>query len=167
MDIGYKSEGVIPVTSSTTSKPSKSVMKWTSPLKSSKTRMAWSSCQGKAEFKQNWEKILTICNEGGRIRRQKSNPWSKVDWSSTSARLSCPRPRSTSSLRRISRSSSATRLRFQGRQINQERQNIVLSRRELIEAERTEAPPEIALRHGARRHPQGHGQEHHRLWCVH
>jgi hypothetical protein len=62
----------------------------------------------KAEFKKNWDKILTICNEGGTIRAR-SRPWSRAGCSSTSAsKRSCPRPRWTSSPPRTSRVTWAT-----------------------------------------------------------
>ena len=92
----------------------------------------------KAEFKKNWEKILTICNEGGTIDGKVKAivkggllvnigveaflPASQVD---------IVPPRNLSAF-------VGNTYEFKVVKINQERQNIVLSRRELIEQERTE-----------------------------
>ena len=92
----------------------------------------------KAEFKQNWERILSICNEGGRIQGKVKSivkgglivnigveaflPASQID-------ISTPK-----NLAQYVGNSYD----FKVVKINQERQNIVLSRRELIEQERTE-----------------------------
>jgi small subunit ribosomal protein S1 len=92
----------------------------------------------KAEFKKNWERILTICNEGGTIAGKVKAivkggllvnigveaflPASQID-------VSTPK-NLTQYVGNI--------YDFKVVKINQERQNIVLSRRELIEQERTE-----------------------------
>ncbi len=92
----------------------------------------------KAEFKENWDKILTICNEGGTIMGKVKAivkggllvnigveaflPSSQIDVS-TSKNLA---------------SYVGNSYEFKVVKINQERQNIVLSRRELIEQERTD-----------------------------
>lgn len=92
----------------------------------------------KAEFQKNWDKILTICNEGGTIEGKVKAivkggllvnigveaflPASQVD---------IVPPRNLSAF-------VGNTYEFKVVKINQDRQNIVLSRRELIEQERTE-----------------------------
>jgi len=92
----------------------------------------------KAEFKQNWERILTICNEGGTIAGKVKAivkggllvnigveaflPASQID-------IMVPK----NLLQYVGNTYD-----FKVVKINQERQNIVLSRRELIEQERLE-----------------------------
>src|SRR3974390_2714257 len=92
----------------------------------------------KAEFKQNWDKILTICNEGGTISGKVKSivkggllvnigveaflPASQIDVITPKNLLQYV----------------GNAYEFKVVKINQERQNIVLSRRELIEQERTE-----------------------------
>ena len=92
----------------------------------------------KAEFKQNWDRILTICNEGGvvsgrvkaivkgglvvNIGVEAFLPASQIDI--------IPPKNLTTFVGNV--------YDFKVVKINQERQNIVLSRRELIEQERAE-----------------------------
>jgi hypothetical protein len=124
--------------------------------------MAWSCCRTRKRpsSRQNWERILTISprrrtrrwsrqvrhqrRSGRQHRRRGLLPASQVDVI-TPKNLTSP----TWATPTISRSSSSIH----------EPQNIVLSRRELIEAGAHRTPPEIAGRHGAGRRPQGHGQE--------
>jgi small subunit ribosomal protein S1 len=68
VDIGYKSEGVIPgneFDDIKTVKVGDEVDVLIEKLEDKDGMVVLS--KEKAEFKQNWEKILTICNEGGRI----------------------------------------------------------------------------------------------------
>ena len=104
----------------------------------------------KAEFKKNWERILSICNEGGRVMGKVKSvvkgglivnvgveaflPSSQID-------LTTPK-----NLQQFVGNS----YEFKVVKINQERQNIVLSRRELIEAERNDKRAQAARRDGAR-----------------
>ena len=97
----------------------------------------------KAEFKKNWERILSICNEGGIIAGKVKAvvkggllvnigveaflPASQID-------VSTPK--------NLTQYVNNT-YNFKVVKINQERQNIVLSRRELIEQERTERRQKI------------------------
>src|SRR5260370_11443232 len=92
----------------------------------------------KAEFKKNWDRILTICSEGGTIAGKVKGivkggllvnigveaflPASQIDVST---------PKNLAQF-------VGNTYDFKVVKINQERQNIVLSRRELIEQERTE-----------------------------
>src|SRR6266480_4219951 len=93
VDIGYKSEGSVPANEFEDVKIVKvgdEIDVLIEKLEDKEGMVILS--KEKAEFKKNWDKILTICNEGGTIAGK----------------------------------------------INQDRQNIVLSRRELIEQERNE-----------------------------
>ena len=92
----------------------------------------------KAEFKQNWEKILNICNEGGTVSgRVKSVVKGGllvnigVEAFLPASQIDVVPPRNLTSY-------VGNTYDFKVVKINQERQNIVLSRRELIEQERTE-----------------------------
>jgi hypothetical protein len=70
VDIGYKSEGVISGLEFEDIKAVKVGDEVDVSSRSSKTGRHGRPLQGAAEFKQNWEKILTICNEGGTHHRQ-------------------------------------------------------------------------------------------------
>ena len=92
----------------------------------------------KAEFKQNWDKILTICNEGGRIMGKvkaivKGGLIVNVGVEAflPASQIDVMTPKNLAQF-------VGNSYEFKVVKINQERQNIVLSRRELIEAERTE-----------------------------
>src|SRR6202041_1988133 len=68
VDIGYKSEGVIPANEFIDIKEIKvgqEIDVLIEKLENKEGTVVLS--HEKAEFKKNWEKILTICNEGGRI----------------------------------------------------------------------------------------------------
>jgi small subunit ribosomal protein S1 len=139
VDIGYKSEGVISANEFediNTVKVGDVVEVLIEKLEDKEGMVVLS--KEKAEFKQNWDKILTICNEGGRITGKVKAvvkgglivnigveaflPASQID-------ISTPK-----NLAQFVGNSYD----FKVVKINQERQNIVLSRRELIEQERTE-----------------------------
>lgn len=92
----------------------------------------------KAEFKQNWEKILTICNEGGTVNgRVKSVVKGGlivnigVEAFLPASQIDVIPPKNLNIF-------VGNSYQFKVVKINQERQNIVLSRRELIEQERVE-----------------------------
>lgn len=92
----------------------------------------------KAEFKQNWEKILTICNEGGTVNgRVKSVVKGGlivnigVEAFLPASQIDVIPPKNLNVF-------VGNSYQFKVVKINQERQNIVLSRRELIEQERVE-----------------------------
>lgn len=139
VDIGYKSEGVISANEFEDIKLVKvgdEVDVLIERLEDKEGMVVLS--KEKAEFKQNWEKILTICNEGGTINGKVKSivkgglivhigveaflPASQID-------IITPK-----NLAQYVGNTYA----FKVVKINQERQNIVLSRRELIEQERTE-----------------------------
>src|SRR5271155_2856643 len=68
VDIGYKSEGVIPANEFEDIKSVKlgdEIDVLIEKLENKDGTVVLS--HEKAEFKKNWDKILTICNEGGRI----------------------------------------------------------------------------------------------------
>src|SRR5260370_4044656 len=68
VDIGYKSEGVIPANEFEdikTVKVGDQIDVLIEKLEDKEGMVVLS--KEKAEFKQNWDKILTICNEGGTI----------------------------------------------------------------------------------------------------
>jgi small subunit ribosomal protein S1 len=92
----------------------------------------------KAEFKKNWDRILTICNEGGRI----SGKVKEVVKGGLVVNIGVEAFLPASQIDVITPKNLQQFLgntyEFKVVKINQERQNIVLSRRELIEAERTE-----------------------------
>ncbi|NJN05749.1 MAG: 30S ribosomal protein S1 [Rhodobacteraceae bacterium] len=92
----------------------------------------------KAEFKQNWEKILTICNEGGTITGKVKAVVKGglivhvgVEAFLPASQIDIIPPRNLNIY-------VGNSYEFKVVKINQDRQNIVLSRRELIEQERTE-----------------------------
>ncbi|MBU6429357.1 MAG: 30S ribosomal protein S1 [Cyanobacteria bacterium REEB65] len=139
VDIGYKSEGVIPAYEFEDIKSVKvgdQIDVLIERLEDKEGNVVLS--KEKAEFKKNWEKILTICNEGGTIAGKVKAvvkggllvnigveaflPASQIDIIS---------PRNLTAY-------VGNTYDFKVVKINQERQNIVLSRRELIEQERAE-----------------------------
>jgi small subunit ribosomal protein S1 len=92
----------------------------------------------KAEFKKNWERILTICNEGGTISGKvkaivKGGLLVNIGVEAflPASQIDVTTPKNLAQY--IGNSYD-----FKVVKINQERQNIVLSRRELIEQERLE-----------------------------
>src|SRR5512135_759055 len=139
VDIGYKSEGVISgaeFEDIKTVKVGDAVDVLIEKLEDKEGMVVLS--KEKAEFKKNWQKILTICNEGGTIEGKVKSvvkggllvnigveaflPASQVD-------VAPPK-----NLAQYVGNTYA----FKVVKINQDRQNIVLSRRELIEQERNE-----------------------------
>jgi small subunit ribosomal protein S1 len=139
VDIGYKSEGVIPANEFEDIKVVKvgDVINVLIEKLEDKEGMVVLSKE-KAEFKQNWDKILTICNEGGTISGKVKAvvkggllvnigveaflPASQID---------------VTTIKNLTAFVGNT-YDFKVVKINQERQNIVLSRRELIEQERND-----------------------------
>src|SRR5208282_3021853 len=92
----------------------------------------------KAEFKKNWERILTICNEGGTIAGKVKSVVKGglivhigVEAFLPASQIDITTPKNLAQF-------VGNTYDFKVVKINQERQNIVLSRRELIEQERTE-----------------------------
>jgi small subunit ribosomal protein S1 len=92
----------------------------------------------KAEFKQNWERILSICNEGGTI----TGKVKAIVKGGLLVNIGVEAFLPASQIDIITPKNLAQYVgnayEFKVVKINQERQNIVLSRRELIEQERLE-----------------------------
>jgi len=139
VDIGYKSEGVIPTSEflePDTIKVGSEIDVLIEKLENKEGTVVLS--HEKAEFKKNWERILSICNEGGRVTGKvkaivKGGLIVNVGVEAflPSSQLDVITPKNLQSF-------VGNTYEFKVVKINQERQNIVLSRRELIEAERNE-----------------------------
>ena len=139
VDIGYKSEGVIPGNEFIDLKAVKVgdvIDVLIEKLENKEGTVVLS--HEKAEFKKNWDKILTICNEGG-IITGKVKAIVKgglvvnvgVEAFLPASQIDVITPKNLTGF-------VGNTYEFKVVKINQERQNIVLSRRELIEAERNE-----------------------------
>lgn len=139
VDIGYKSEGVISGIEFEDIKTVKvgDVIDVLIERLEDKDGMVVLSKE-KAEFKQNWDKILTICNEGGTI----SGKVKSIVKGGLIVNIGVEAFLPASQIDVITPKNLAQYVGntydFKVVKINQERQNIVLSRRELIEQERTE-----------------------------
>ena len=139
VDIGYKSEGVIPANEFEDIKIVKvgDVIDVLIEKLEDKEGMVILSKE-KAEFKQNWDKILTICNEGGTI----SGKVKAVVKGGLLVNIGVEAFLPASQIDIITTKNLAgfvgNTYDFKVVKINQERQNIVLSRRELIEQERND-----------------------------
>src|SRR6185436_4080523 len=139
VDIGYKSEGVIPANEFEDIKLVKIgdlVDVLIEKLEDKEGMVILSKEQ--AEFKKNWERILTICNEGGRIAGKVKAIVKGglivhigVEAFLPASQIDVITPKNLTQY-------VGNTYDFKVVKINQERQNIVLSRRELIEAERTD-----------------------------
>ncbi len=139
VDIGYKSEGAIPANEFIDIKTVKigdEIDVLIEKLEDREGMVVLS--KEKAEFKQNWDRILTICNEGG-IVAGKVKAVVKgglivnigVEAFLPASQIDIIPPKNLMQF-------LGNTYDFKVVKINQERQNIVLSRRELIEHERTE-----------------------------
>ena len=139
VDIGYKSEGVIPANEFIDIKEIKvgqEIDVLIEKLENKDGTVVLS--HEKAEFKKNWDKILTICNEGGRIMGKVKAVVKGglivnvgVEAFLPSSQIDVITPKNLTGF-------VGNSYEFKVVKINQERQNIVLSRRELIESERNE-----------------------------
>ncbi len=139
VDIGYKSEGVIPAIEFIDAKAVKvgdEIDVLIEKLENKEGTVVLS--HEKAEFKKNWDKILTICNEGGRIVGKVKSIVKGglvvnvgVEAFLPASQIDVITPRNLTEF-------VGNSYEFKVVKINQERQNIVLSRRELIEQERFE-----------------------------
>ena len=139
VDIGYKSEGVIPGNEFEDIKAVKvgdQIDVLIEKLEDKEGMVVLS--KEKAEFKQNWERILTICNEGGTI----AGKVKAIVKGGLLVNIGVEAFLPASQIDVITSKNLAQYVgntyHFKVVKINQERQNIVLSRRELIEQERTE-----------------------------
>ncbi len=139
IDIGYKSEGVIPANEFQDIKTVKigdEVNVLIEKLEDKDGMVVLS--KEKAEFKQNWDRILTICNEGGTVTGKVKAVVKGgllvnigVEAFLPASQIDIIPPKNLTGF-------VGNSYEFKVVKINQERQNIVLSRRELIEQERTE-----------------------------
>jgi small subunit ribosomal protein S1 len=139
VDIGYKSEGVIPAMEFQdikTVKVGDEIDVLIEKLENKEGTVVLS--HEKAEFKRNWERILTICNEGGTIQGKVKSVVKGglvvnigVEAFLPASQIDIITPKNLAQFVNNS-------YEFKVVKINQDRQNIVLSRRELIEQERSE-----------------------------
>src|SRR5919205_1081083 len=139
VDIGYKSEGVIPANEFDDIKEVKvgdEIDVLIEKLEDKEGMVVLS--REKAEFKKNWERILTICNEGGTINGKVKAVVKGgllvnigVEAFLPASQIDVIPPKNLNIF-------VGNNYDFKVVKINQERQNIVLSRRELIEQERNE-----------------------------
>jgi small subunit ribosomal protein S1 len=139
VDIGYKSEGVISASEFEdikTVKVGDQIDVLIEKLEDKEGMVVLS--KEKAEFKKNWERILTICNEGGTISGKVKAVVKGgllvnigVEAFLPASQIDVMTPRNLAQY-------VGNSYDFKVVKINQERQNIVLSRRELIEQERLE-----------------------------
>jgi small subunit ribosomal protein S1 len=139
VDIGYKSEGVVPgneFDDIKTVKIGDEVDVLIEKLEDKEGMVVLS--KEKAEFKKNWDKILTICNEGGTITGKVKAAVKGgllvnigVEAFLPSSQIDMVPPKNLAQF-------IGNSYEFKVVKINQERQNIVLSRRELIEQQRND-----------------------------
>ena len=139
VDIGYKSEGVIPGNEFDDIKVVKigdEVDVLIEKLEDKEGMVVLS--KEKAEFKKNWDKILTICNEGGTINGKVKAAVKGgllvnigVEAFLPASQIDIVPPKNLAQF-------IGNTYEFKVVKINQERQNIVLSRRELIEQQRND-----------------------------
>jgi small subunit ribosomal protein S1 len=139
VDIGYKSEGAVPgneFEELKTVKVGDEIDVLIEKLEDKDGMVVLS--KEKAEFKKNWDKILTICNEGGTISGKVKAVVKGgllvnigVEAFLPASQIDIVPPKNLQQY-------VANSYDFKVVKINQERQNIVLSRRELIEQERNE-----------------------------
>src|SRR6267142_1393829 len=139
VDIGYKSEGVISGNEFEDLKAVKvgdEIDVLIEKLEDKDGMVVLS--KEKAEFKQNWERILTICNEGGTIAGKVKAIVKGGLLVNIGVEAFLPASQIDVSTPKNLAQYVGNTYDFKVVKINQERQNIVLSRRELIEQERVE-----------------------------
>jgi small subunit ribosomal protein S1 len=139
VDIGYKSEGVIPSSEFDDIKAFKlgdEVDVLIEKLEDKDGMVVLS--REKAEFKKNWERILTICNEGGTINGKVKGIVKGGLLVNIGVEAFLPASQIDIMTPKNLQQYVGNAYDFKVVKINQERQNIVLSRRELIEQERNE-----------------------------
>src|ERR1700677_167463 len=139
VDIGYKSEGIIPGNEFIDIKSLKAgdeIDVLIEKLENKDGTVVLS--HEKAEFKKNWDKILTICNEGGIITGKVKSILKGglvvnvgVEAFLPASQIDVITPKNLAGF-------VGNSYEFKVVKINQDRQNIVLSRRELIEQQRTD-----------------------------
>lgn len=139
VDIGYKSEGVVSGNEFEDIKAVKvgdEVDVLIEKLEDKEGMVILS--KEKAEFKKNWERILSICNEGGTINGKVKAIVKGGLLVNIGVEAFLPASQIDVATPKNLQQYVGNAYDFKVVKINQERQNIVLSRRELIEQERTE-----------------------------
>jgi small subunit ribosomal protein S1 len=139
VDIGYKSEGVIAASEFEDIKAVKvgdEIDVLIEKLEDREGMVVLS--KEKAEFKKNWERILTICNEGGTISGKVKAIVKGGLLVNIGVEAFLPASQIDVTIPKNLVQYVGNTYDFKVVKINQERQNIVLSRRELIEQERLE-----------------------------
>jgi small subunit ribosomal protein S1 len=139
VDIGYKSEGVISGAEFDDIKAVKvgdQIDVLIEKLEDKEGMVVLS--REKAEFKKNWERILTICNEGGVIAGKVKAVVKGGLLVNIGVEAFLPASQIDVTTPKNLQQYVGNTYDFKVVKINQERQNIVLSRRELIEQERSE-----------------------------
>ncbi len=139
VDIGYKSEGSIPANEIEDIKSIKvgdEIDVLIEKLEDKDGMVVLS--KEKAEFKKNWDKILSICNEGGTIAGKVKAVVKGGLLVNIGVEAFLPASQIDIIPPRNLQGYVGNTYDFKVVRINQERQNIVLSRRELIEQERNE-----------------------------
>ena len=139
VDIGYKSEGAVPggeFDDLSTVKVGDEIDVLIEKLENKDGMVVLS--KEKAEFKKNWDKILTICNEGGTINGKVKAVVKGGLLVNIGVEAFLPASQIDISPPKNLTGYVGNTYEFKVVKINQERQNIVLSRRELIEQERNE-----------------------------
>jgi len=139
VDIGYKSEGVIPAgefQDPEAMKVGDEIDVLIEKLENKEGTVVLS--HEKAEFKKNWDKILTICNEGGRINGKVKSVVKGGLVVNVGVEAFLPASQIDVMTPKNLQQFVGNTYEFKVVKINQDRQNIVLSRRELIEQERNE-----------------------------
>src|SRR6266700_1627560 len=139
VDVGYKSEGSVPSNEFEdikTVKVGDEIDVLIEKLEDKDGMVVLS--KEKAEFKKNWDKILTICNEGGTIVGKVKAVVKGGLLVNIGVEAFLPASQIDIIPPRNLQGYVGNTYDFKVVKINQERQNIVLSRRELIEQERME-----------------------------
>ncbi|HTR42630.1 MAG TPA: 30S ribosomal protein S1 [Pseudomonadales bacterium] len=139
VDIGYKSEGAIPAgefQDPEAIKVGDEIDVLIEKLENKEGTVVLS--HEKAEFKKNWDKILTICNEGGRINGKVKTVVKGGLVVNVGVEAFLPASQIDVITPKNLQQFVGNTYEFKVVKINQDRQNIVLSRRELIEQERNE-----------------------------
>jgi len=139
VDIGYKSEGVVPINEflePDAIKVGSEIDVLIEKLENKEGTVVLS--HEKAEFKKNWERILSICNEGGRVIGKVKSVVKGGLIVNVGVEAFLPSSQIDMTTPKNLQQYVGNSYEFKVVKINQERQNIVLSRRELIEAERND-----------------------------
>lgn len=139
VDIGYKSEGVVPASEfqdPNAIQVGDEIDVLIEKLENKEGTVVLS--HEKAEFKKNWDKILTICNEGGRINGKVKSVVKGGLVVNVGVEAFLPASQIDVITPKNLQQFVGNTYEFKVVKINQDRQNIVLSRRELIEQERNE-----------------------------